>query len=241
MVTIGNSPLARDTADAAMCGHTRLDAASGSNAPLAAAKTRTPRPENRAHQPRNLPALPKPRTERDQTRGREGKGTHRWSPGGARPRRGSRRTARGARAPTRRGAAAPRPGTAAGLAALPSPPVPASLPPPPPPLGRGRGEREGAVAFRWGQALILVGGRADGVWASACATRISGGGPRCRQERDTHAMRDIARACRVRVGLMGLRFCSGHTVEMGRTRFVSWICSLSFSCVFCREMCGVCV
>jgi len=89
-----------------------------------------------------------------ETRPEEGKGTHRWSPGGARPRRRSLRTARGAPAPTRGGGGAPRPGTAGGAAALPSPPVPASLPP-----RRGEGEREGAVAFRWGQALILVGVR----------------------------------------------------------------------------------
>lgn len=53
------------------------------------------------------------------TRGPEEKGTHRWSPGGARPSRGRRRRAREARAPTRGGGAAAPRGTAGGLAPLP--------------------------------------------------------------------------------------------------------------------------
>jgi hypothetical protein len=57
----------------------------------------------------------------EKERGTEGKGTHRWSPGGARPRRGCRRRARAARAPTRGAAAGPPPGTAGGPAPPPLP------------------------------------------------------------------------------------------------------------------------
>lgn len=207
---IRNIPLARDTADAAMCDHTRLDAPSGSNAPLATAETRKPRPSDT--KPSGIARSHAQREARPEEG--EGRGTHRWSPGGARQRRGSRRTARGARAPTRRGAAASRPGTAGGLAALPSPPAPAGLPPL---YGGEEGEAEGAVAFRWGQALILVGGQRgfgvglrDANFRSRAAARIGVTCDRCRQERDIRAMRDVGRACRVRVGFCfaGPRFCS---------------------------------
>jgi hypothetical protein len=117
-----NAPLVRDTSDAPICGHTRLDASSRSNAPLAAAQKKHHNQIKSVEQGscRHCPTGTPPRAP-EKERGTEGKGTHRWSPGGARPRQGSRRRARAARAPTRGAAAGPPPGTAGGPAPPPLP------------------------------------------------------------------------------------------------------------------------
>lgn len=91
--------------------------------------------------------------------------------------------------------------------------------------GRGEGGEtgEGAAAFRWGQALILVWGGRRGLGVGLRDANFRGPGraavwvgvtcDRCRQERDIHAMRDdVAHACRTAAcprarRLAGPRFC----------------------------------
>jgi hypothetical protein len=156
------SPLARETSDAAICGHTRLDPSSRSKAPLATARKRY----HHQNQARISTALSPPHVALGTRRGRS---TYLWSPGG---RRGSGRRARGARARRPGAAAAPRPGTAG--PARPAPPwpsVPAERGPPPPPPEEEEGE-ERAVGLRWGQVRNYGRG-----WGRRHArTRISGAG-----------------------------------------------------------------
>lgn len=85
MGIIRNSPLARDTADAAMCGHTRLDAPSGSNAPLATARNQKHRPENRAQSDTRPSRIARTHARREREREvRPEEGTGRERTGGVR-------------------------------------------------------------------------------------------------------------------------------------------------------------